>query len=234
MITLEEIEKRYNYTFPPLYRKLWNEDMLNWMRGFESPLTDDLNWANDVYPTLTERPPLLLHSGGPDFELMTPEQMMTFEYPQSWDTDTHHFIPFSRTSEGEYYAFYKNIETSGENPVVLIWDDMNETEIVAKNFEDFIFRKMLEASYDVDKEDLEADYGKEKRMEHYREDLLKDLQSIRPYLNEQYVTILENIYNAEIIETLISYHLKGQKPIGEIIEEMLYFEQMSESFEHER
>jgi hypothetical protein len=34
---------------------------------------------------------------------------------------------------------------------------MNETEVLAKNFEDFIFRKMIEAVYDVDKDDLSGD-----------------------------------------------------------------------------
>jgi len=42
------------------------------------------------------------------------------------------------------YAFYKNIVIDGSNPIVLVWHDANRTEILAKNFEDFIFRKMIE------------------------------------------------------------------------------------------
>lgn len=58
---------------------------------------------------------------------------------------------------------------------------MNETEILAKNFEDFIFRKMIEAVYDIDKDELNADYKKE-GFEGYRADILNDLKTISPYL----------------------------------------------------
>jgi len=145
MTTLEQIEKKHNYTFPTLYRTLFEADMLNWMRGFESPLEKEKSWADDVYPTLKENPPLLLHSGGSDFELLTPDDILDFKFPEEWDTDTHHFIPFAKTSEGNVYAFYKNVEIDGQTPIVLIWQD-DEAEYVAKTLEDFIFRKMLEAT----------------------------------------------------------------------------------------
>ncbi len=231
MITLVQLETKHKTTFPVLYKTLFEANMLNWMRGFELPLEKGKTWANTVYPALKENPPLLLHSGGSDFELLTPEDIFNFEFPKEWDTE-HHFIPFAKTAEGNVYAFYKNAEIDGEAPIVLIWQD-DEAEYIAKNFEDFIFRKMLESSDDIDKDDLFADYGKENPIELYRTDMLADLKSIRPYLKDDYVSILEEAYNGEILETLISYGFMGVKPVKEIIKEMLDFELRGEVFEHE-
>lgn len=232
MTTLEQLETRHDYSFPKLYKTLFEADMLNWMRGFELPLEAGKTWANDIYPTLKEDPPLLLHSGGSDFELLTPDDILNFEFPKEWDIQQHHLIPFAKTAEGNMFAFYKNVEIDGENPIVLIWEN-DEAEFVAKNFEDFIFRKMIEASDDIDKDDLYADYGKDNGMELYRADLQADLKTIRPYLKDVYVSILEEAYNGEILETLISYGLMGAKPVKTVIKEMLDFELMGEVFEHE-
>ncbi len=232
MTTLEQLETKHKTNFPKLYKTLFGADMLNWMRGFELPLAEGKTWADDVYPTLKENPPLLLHSGGTDFELLTTDEMLNFEFPELWDTEKHHFIPFAKTAEGNIYAFYKNIEVEGENPVVLIWDDMDETEVIAKNFEDFIFRKMLEATDDIDKEDLDADYG-EDGIEAYRIDLLADLNSITPYIKKEYVTVLNNIYTAEVMDMLFSHGFKSEKRLNEIIKEMLDFEYLDDVIEHE-
>ena len=233
MTTLNDLEEKHQYSFPKLYKTLFEADMINWMRGFELPLPEGKTWAEDVYPALKENPPLLLHSGGSDFELITPDDMMNFEFSEAWDTDTHHFIPFAKTAEGNVYAFYENVEIEGENPVVLIWED-DETEFIAKNFEDFVFRKMMEAADDVDKEDLEADYGKENAIETYRADLKRDLESIKPYLNKAYVSLLEESYNGEVAETLISYGFKMSKPLKMILSELLTFDKMGEVFDHEK
>ena len=140
--------------------------------------------------------------------------------------------PFAKTAEGNTYAFYKNVEVEGEYPIVLIWED-DEAEYVAKNFEDFIFRKMLEAADDIDKDDLYADYGKDEPMELYRTDLKTDLKAIRPYLKDEYISVLEEAYNGEVLETLIAYGFKSTKPVKEVMKEMLDFELMGEVFDHE-
>ena len=231
MTTLKQLEEKHHFTYPVLYKTLFEADKLNWMRGFEEPLPKGKTWADDVYPTLKENPPLLLHSGGSDFELLTPKAILNFEFPEAWDTDTHHFIPFAKTAEGNTYAFYDN--GTEETPIVLIWED-DEAEYVAQNFEDFIFRKMLEAADDIDKDDLYADYGKEVPMELYRVDLETDLEAIRPYLRDTYLKILDEAYNGDVLETLIAYGFMGSKPVKEVIKELLDFELMGEVFEHEK
>jgi hypothetical protein len=231
MITLEQLETKHHFSYPALYKALFEADKLNWMRGFEEPLDKGKTWAEDVYPTLKENSPLLLHSGGSDFELLTPQAILNFEFPEDWDTDTHHFIPFAKTAEGNTYAFYDNGEK--ETPIVLIWED-DEAEYVSKNFEDFIFRKMLESADDIDKDDLYSDYGKDNPMELYRADLKADLEAIYPYLNNAYSKVLEESYNGEVLETLIAYGFMGAKPVKDVIKEMLDFELMGEVFDHER
>lgn len=232
MITLQQIEQRHNYTFSPLFKRLWNDDMLNWMRGFEMPLPKEKTWANNVYPTLKDNPPLFLHSGGTDFELLTAKEMLEFEFSQLWDTKIHHFIPFAKTAEGNIYAFYNNIELEGENPVVLIWDDMDETEIIAKNFEDFIFRKMLEVGEDIDKEDLNTDYGKA-GIEGLRSDLLSDLKSTSSYISAEYLEIIEKTYSNEVMEMLFSYSFISTKDLKETIKIHLDFPHLDEVISHE-
>jgi len=233
MTTLAELEKKYDYSFPQLYKTLFEVEMLNWMRGFDLPLEKSKTWAEDVYPTLKENPPLLLHSGGSDFELLRAEEMLQFAFPEEWDTHTHHFIPFAKTEEGNIYAFYTNDTIGGESPVVLIWED-DETEYIAKNFEDFIFRKMMEASDDIDKEDLKADYGDDNAMARYRADLQSDLATIRPYLRENYVELLKKAYSGKVVETLISYGFALDKPLKELFEETIYFDKMGKVFDHEK
>ena len=230
MITLKQLEEKHNFTYPSLYKTLFEANKLNWMRGFEEPLPKDKTWAEDVYPTLKENPPLLLHSGGSDFELLTPNAILNFKFPEAWDIETHHFIPIAKTAEGNTYAFYDN--GNEETPIVLIWED-DEAEYIAKNFEDFIFLKMLEITNDIDKDNLYADYGKEKPMELYREDLKAELESMRPYLKDIYVNILEDAYNGEVLQTLIAYGFIGKQPIKEVINELLDFDLRGEVFEHE-
>lgn len=230
---LEKLESKYNYKFSTLFRKLWNDGMIDWMNGRTLPFSVDESWEKTIYPTIKENPPLLLHSGGLDFELLTPQVIYNFKYDELWDMDTHEFIPFAKTKEGTVYAFYPNIKNNGESAVVCIWNDMNETEVLAKNFEDFIFRKMLESVYDIDEEDLFVDY-KQSGFEGYRVDLLNDLRTISPYLNKTYRTILHEIYNRKtVLKKSFSCGLLTKDELCQLIHTHLKFNELDAIFEHE-
>jgi len=230
---IEEIEKRYKFKFPKLFKTLWNDGKIDWMNGRETPFNEGENWENTIYPQIKENPPLLLHTGGFDFEMLRAEEILNWKYDELWDTEKHKFIPFAKTDEGNVYAFYEGIKSEGEPAIVYIWNDMDETEVLAKNFEDFIFRKMLEAAYDIDKDELRADY-KDSKFQGYREDILKDLKSISPYLNETYRTILEEIYNRdEVLESMFTYGLVSHEELGALTEKFLEFEELNSVFEHE-
>ena len=65
------------------------------------------------------------------------------------------------------------------------------------------------------------------------QDLKADLEAIRPYLKDTYISVLEEAYNGEVLETLIAYGFVGAKPMKEVLKEMLDFELMGEVFDHE-
>jgi len=231
-MNIEDIEKKYDFTFPELFRKLWSDGMLDWMNGRTTSFKSDENWAKTIYPEIKDNPPLLLHSGGFDFEILRAEEILNFQFDELWDTETHEFIPFAKTDEGNIYAFYKNLKKENEHVVVYIWNDMNETEIIAKNFEDFIFRKMLEAIFDIDKDDLKGDY-KDGGFQEYQQDLLNDLKTIKPYINQDYSKVLTNFYNKDVHENMFSYSLISKEELIETIDKYLNFEELDSVFEHE-
>ena len=229
---LDNIEKKYDFTFPNLFKELWNDGMLDWMNGRTIPFNSDENWAKTIYPEIKDNPPLLLHSGGFDFEMLRAEEMLDFQFDELWDIEEHEFIPFAKTDESNVYAFYKNLKVDKEYAIVYIWNDMNETEIIAKNFEDFIFRKMLEAVFDIDKDDLKGDY-KKSGFDGYKSDLLSDLRSIKPYINETYANILTEFYTRDAQESMFSYGLISKEELVETIQKHLLFKELDSIFEHE-
>jgi len=232
MILLDDIEKKYDFIFPELFKKLWSDGMLDWMNGRTTPFNSDENWAKTIYPEIKDNPPLLLHSGGFDFEMLQAKEMLNFQFDELWNIEEHEFIPFAKTDESNIYAFYKNLKIDKEYAIVYIWNDMNETEIIAKNFEDFIFRKMLEAIFDIDKDDLKGDY-KKSGFEGYKVDLLNDLKTIKPYLNEHYAEILTNFYIKDAQESIFSYGLISKEELVETIQKHLLFKELDNVFEHE-
>ena len=232
-MNIEELEKKYNFNYPPLFKKLWKDGMLDWLNGHSGEFKENESWANTIYPKIKENPPLLLHTGGFDFEMLAPKEMLNWKFDEMWDIEKYQFIPFAKTDEGNVYAFYKGIKTDGEYAIVYIWNDMNETEVLAKNFEDFIFRKMLESAYDIDKDDLRADY-KDEGFKSYQRDIQRDLVTIKPYLNEEYFSILDEIfYREDILENTFTYGLIEHEKLGKLIKEHLEFEELDSVFEHE-
>jgi hypothetical protein len=229
---LDKIEKKYDFIFPTLFKQLWHDGMLDWMNGRTIPFNSNENWEKTIYPEIKENPPLLLHSGGFDFEMLRAEEMLDFKFDELWDIEEHEFIPFAKTDESNIYAFYKNLKVDKEYVIVYIWNDMNETEIIAKNFEDFIFRKMLEAVFDIDKDDLKGDY-KKSGFGGYKIDLLNDLKTIKPYINKEYAEILTSFYTREAQESMFSYGLISKEELVNTIQKYLQFKELDSVFEHE-
>lgn len=230
MITLEAIEAKHHFTFPDFFRKLWDDGMLNYMRGFEDGFRDENSWEETVYPTLRDNPPILLHSGEAGLKILTPKEIHNFENPPFWDVETHHFIPFAKTLERNYFAFYDNVKIEGEAPVVEIWDEMDDAEYYAKNFEDFIFRQMVEGATDIDPDDFIAEY---ENIDGYISDIKLDIDSITPYLKAEYIEILKDIYNKEPQKGEYSYFLITIEEAENIVEKYMDFELLNESFSHE-
>jgi len=182
-MNLKKLEEKYNYSYSKFFKTLWNDGMIDWFKGWNEPYTPSRNWNTEVYPKIKDNPPVLLHTGG-DFEMLREEEMLEYEFCEWWDSK-HKFIPFGQSGAGDLYAIYKNIEIDGENPIVFVWHDDNCTTILSKNFEDFIFRQMVEKVFDFETNNI-GDFQKEIQL---------DLNSVKKYLNEEYVTILTELYN---------------------------------------
>ena len=194
MITLQEIEEKHNFTFPTYFKRIWDQGILNEIKGFEE-----------------------------GFEFLTPEEILNFEAPFFWDIETHHFIPFAKTVERNYFAFYNNVKIEDETPIVEIWDEMDDTEYYAKNFEDFIFRQMVESAEEIDTDDINT----------YISDLLQTIKSLTPYLKPSYIKILEEIYTNEPQKIGSDYSLLDSEDSEKIVKENIDFKQLGESFSHE-
>ena len=226
MITLEEIETKHHFTFPDFFRKLWDNGMLNYMKGVE----EGQDWEDTVYPKLRENPPILLHSGEAGLKIFTPEEMLDFQTPPFWDAQVHHLIPFAKTLEGNYFAFYDNVKVEGEAPVVEVWDEMDDAEYYAKNFEDFIFRQMVESATDIDPDDHIAEHDD---IDGYIADVHRDIASVTPYLKTEYIAILNDIYGRTTQKNDFSFSLISIDEAEKIVKENMDFELLGESFSHE-
>lgn len=203
----EAIEQHYNVTLPPLFHTLFDDGMLDWMGGYDDPLPEGIDWVRDVYPKLHEHPPALFHTGG-DLLMLTPRQILEYPLLEEWDTDRYAIIPFARGSEENIFALFQERASSDEPMVALLWEDDTETQILARNFEDFIFRTMVEAADEIDRETIDSEYRGQNAPEAYRADILRDLATIRPYLQARYIEALEDLYHGAVGETLVSYYFQ--------------------------
>jgi len=225
-MNITELEKKYNYTFDPFYKKLWNAGLLDWFKGYNEPYTVEKNWYTEVYPKIKDNPPILLHTGV-DFEMLPEEEMLNYEFCE-WIDPKHKFIPFAMSGAGDFYAIYTNIEIDGSNPIVFVLHDDNATDILSKNLEDFIFRQMVEKTVTIDKSEINHNFNGDNKV--FQKAVKSDLKSVEKYLKSKYVRILTEIYNRDFtdLENIISV-----EEMNEIFKETIHFELMDSSFKHE-
>jgi len=229
-MTLQDIEIKYKFQFPNLYKQLDIDGMLN--VGEYGP-----KWYAEVYPTLKENPTLLLHSY--DFELLNLKSVDE-EIGDLTDPDDYrqidkkfNFIPFAKSGGGDHYCFFLNEENEGNVPVVYVWHDANEVSYLAKNLRDFIFRMLLT---DMSNQDIYNEIPDEE----FRNDIEAVFKSHKKYLTQQQNNILEDILKREIFDYEIV--LGSQKEVArglltdvelkKLLNEIIPFEKMDQSFEY--
>jgi hypothetical protein len=70
--------------------------------------------------------------------------------------------------------------------------------------------------------------------EGYRVDILNDLKTISPYLKNEYIEILNDVYNREEVEKgVISFSLLSHDELCKLIHKELNFKELNTVFEHE-
>ncbi|AYM75815.1 SMI1/KNR4 family protein [Janthinobacterium agaricidamnosum] len=199
-MTLSEIESKHGFIYPALYRQLESDGML--AVGEYGP-----DWYKLVYPTLTERPTLLLHAD--DFELLNIKAVAE-EADTLRDADDYRqidpafrFIPFAQTGAGDHYCFFASGQHDGDMPVVLLWHDQNEAQYLAKNLQDFVFHMLLNSMADQDTYNEVSD-------EAFREQLANTLGTHARYLTARQADVLQTLLARDILDYEVALP-KGRK-----------------------
>ncbi|SFD72029.1 SMI1/KNR4 family protein [Flavobacterium phragmitis] len=230
-MTIKDIETKYGFEFPLLYKQLDADGMLD--VGEYGP-----NWFTEVYPTLKDNPPLLLHSY--DFESLNlksvAEEIEELRDPEDYRNinPEFKFIPFAKSGGGDHYCFFLNEEENGDVPIVFVWHDSNEVNYLAKNLQDFIFKVLL---IDMSQQDLYNELSDEE----FRSDLESVFKSHKKYLTERQNEILESILKREIIDYEINVSPKivetargllTDHELESIVNEVIPFDKMNKSFKY--
>jgi hypothetical protein len=116
-------------------------------------------------------------------------------------------------SEENVFVFFKERHSDMEPMVALLWEDDIDGQILARNFEDFIFRTMVESTEEYDREQTDSKYREsENPAEAYRADILRDLETIRPFLRPEYIAALEDLYLGTVARHGSPIISKGHNP----------------------
>lgn len=220
---IEYAENTYQLTLPSLYKQLAKDNMLDWQLGLE-------NWHKDIYPNLLKNPPLLLCAY--EFEMCQPNSILEMlgDILPSQDDDNDFYVKdeyqnrlviFAECGNGDYYAFYYENDKHSEPQIIRICHD-DDSEFVAKNLQEFIFFKLLEI----------ANVGDNSELETFRENLLAQLRTHTPYLTNEQVDCLKNIYTKEFQKDNHGYWvLLNNTEFDNIINDFIPYEKQEQSFE---
>lgn len=206
MTTLDEIEKELEIQYPPLYKKLFADGMLD-----SGPM--GMDWSRITFPKLKQQPPLLLF--GEDIEIWNPTEykagILEIKDLEVYDIATkYQFVPFAKNGAGDLYVFQFDLQNGEDIPITFFPHDDCEAEILAKNLQDFIFRQLVEATREID--DCAMVFEEEEK--EIKINFQSQLRTHRPYLTVRQIEILEEIYERKVTE--YAYTLpNGSKAVAE-------------------
>jgi len=190
MDKLEQIEQQFNFIYPELYKKLYEDGMLDWGEFGK-------NWHAIYWEKLKINPPLLLFYD--DFEIMDfnhiVEEIEAFKDPDDFrqTKPEFNFVPFAQTGAGDLYVFQFDKTYDKNVPVSLVYHDYETVVMMAKNIQDFIFRGLLEAVVEIDQHTRIAE-------EDFKLNRSNILRTHKPYLSQTQFDVLAEIYSREIFE----------------------------------
>jgi hypothetical protein len=142
------------------------------------------------------------------------------------------------TGAGDLYAFQFDKQIEKNVPIVLLPHDFEDGTVLAKNLQDFIFRKMLEYVSFIDKDSsgfIDND--------DLKTNLFNMLRTHKAYLkHSQYVKIKE-IYNRELFDYKHKYNypnapeeiwtgLITQDELSETLQQEIGFEDLNKDFKY--
>ena len=234
-MNISELEQKYNFKYPEIYRQLSENNMLDWGESGS-------NWYRTTFLKLKKSPPLLLF--GYDIEIWNDPQFVEASVDEMSDEEDYRnihsgyqFVPFAKNGAGDLYAFQFDLQNDGEVPVTFIPHDDEEAEVVAKNLQDFIFRQLLEAITEIDEDSMFY----EEEEEEMKQNLFNQLKTHEPYLTSRQIEILKDIYQRDIFEytykvpnghTFEAEGLVTFDEVEKILNDEIGFEQLNKKFNY--
>lgn len=234
-MNLKDLEQKYNFQYPGIYRQLAENNMLDWGETGS-------NWYRTTFPKLKENPPLLLF--GYDIEICNDQKFIENSIEEMSDEEDYRdihtdykFIPFAQNGAGDLYAFQFDLENNGEIPVTFIPHDEQEAEVLAKNLQDFIFRQLLESVIEIDEDSMFY----EEEEDDLKQNLINQLKTHEPYLTPKQIEILNMIYERDIFEYTYktpngsAFETEGLvtfDEVEEILKQEIAFDQLNKRFDY--
>ena len=233
MKQLEQIEKQFNFKYPDLYKKLYDDGMLDWGENCQ-------NWYAIYWEKFKNNPPLLLFGNDIElisFSILVQEVKALIEMlkdPEDYrkTKPEFQFVPFAQTGGGDLYVFQFDKQSGDNVPITLLPHDWEEATILAKNLQDFIFRELLECVAEIGKYSKAADGD-------LKTNLSNMLKTHKPYLSRRQVTKIEEIYNRDLFEykyqipngrEFSAMGLISRDELEEILQQEIGFEDLDKEF----
>ena len=186
MNPLQKIEQTYNFQYPKLYQRLYEDGMLDvrWQKEI---------WWEEVFPELKKNPPLLLFRDQ-FMALDDAEEIVNLieDYKSQRGIKAEYLlVPFASECAGDVCFFY-NREKPEQPPVIVKdWYDFDSAEILADNLQNFIFYGMLSMVHSI--------YTKAPIcLGDFYENIANLFRTHRPYLTEKQVEVIEKIYSRKL------------------------------------
>lgn len=215
---LEQIELKYNFEYPKLYKQLCEDGMLNTGKYGG-------NWYNQNYDRIKDNPIFLIWSG--EVEILEDsyseiESNITDLRDQGmWSVKPELvIIPFAANGAGDLYCFYYNEQVGEDIPIVILYHDEDIMTILAKNLQDFTFYILLQTA-------ASSFYSKPPNLEEI-ENRIFNINSMykshKKYLTEEQIKILDDIYSKEF-KPQSKYHwgMISEREMNEIKDNKLNF-----------
>ncbi len=202
MNTLESIEDQFSFLYPQIYKTLNADGMLDWKLDITNQ--NRVKWMSEELPKLNSNPPLLWIAGdrsGIDFEIMSSQEIIeNLTEPPDYMDKSFGFVPFGVTGAGDWYAFCYKLQKGDDIPIVLVYHDCDCVTVLAKNFEDFIFRFLLEASIEITNEYEDIEINEQA----LKTPLQTMLQTHKKYLDKNKIEIVNSIYEKPLAKYTLS------------------------------
>ncbi len=210
MQDLSDIELKYGFQFPDIYKKLLKDAMFDY-DGKSDTLLD-----YQFY--------------GVDLEVLPFSTAIKY-----YDDDplikakANKIFPFAITGAGDWYGFYFGLDQNNNPPIVLVEHDSDEVVFYADNLENFIFYFLLRAACGVDKA---------KSDEFFIAELNRVFKTHEKYIEAEQVELLKEVYSREIkdqsdSELANSYRYRGlltYEEAGELFVKQTGFKMFDKTF----